>query len=81
VLNQIAKLRARGLGVIMISHNLEDVGAVANRVVVLRQGRRCGDFDVASATTEQVHVAMTGSIRGMTVGGEVVGRHRARESG
>ena len=25
VLNQIAKLRARGLGVVMISHNLEDV--------------------------------------------------------
>jgi D-xylose transport system ATP-binding protein len=81
VLNQIAKLKARGLGVIMISHNLEDVGAVADRVVVLRQGRTNGDFAVASATTEQVHVAMTGSIRGMTVGGEIVGRHRARESG
>ena len=65
----------------MISHNLDDVGAVANRIVVLRHGRNNGDFDVSSATNEQVQVAMTGSIRGMTVGGEVVGRHRARESG
>ena len=46
VLNQIVQLRARGLGVIMISHNLDDVGAVADRVVVLRHGRNIGVFEV-----------------------------------
>ena len=33
-------------GVIMISHNLDDVGAVADRVVVLRHGRNNGVFEV-----------------------------------
>ena len=51
VLNQIVQLRARGLGVIMISHNLDDIGAVADRVVVLRHGKNNGMFDVASATS------------------------------
>ena len=78
VLNQILQLRARGLGVIMISHNLDDVGAVANRVVVLRHGRNNGVFDVASATTEQVHEAMVGTV-GLPSAftQEVSGRHDA----
>ena len=46
VLDQIVQLRARGLGVVMISHNLDDVGAVADRVVVLRHGRNNGVFEV-----------------------------------
>jgi ABC-type sugar transport system ATPase subunit len=78
VLNQIAQLRARGLGVIMISHNLDDIGAVADRVAVLRHGRNNGVFDVASTTAEQVHEAMTGAppTRNM-FGGRGTGRHQA----
>ena len=49
-------------GVIMISHNLDDIGAVADRVVVLRHGRNNGVFEVASTTAEQVHEAMTGAV-------------------
>ena len=45
VLNLIERLRERGLGVIMISHNMDDVRAVADRVVVLRLGRNNGVFD------------------------------------
>ena len=79
VLNQIDQLKARGLGVIMISHNLDDVGAVADRVVVLRQGRNNGVFDVASTTSDQVHLAMTGAAPGRShFGREVTGRHQAR---
>ena len=79
VLNQIVQLRARGLGVVMISHNLDDVGAVADRVVVLRQGRNNGVFDVASTTSDQVHLAMTGAApRRNAFGREVSGRHQAR---
>jgi simple sugar transport system ATP-binding protein/D-xylose transport system ATP-binding protein len=79
VLDQIIQLRARGLGVIMISHNLDDVGAVADRVVVLRHGRNNGVFQVASTTAEQVHQAMTGSApTGSHFGqGRSGGRHQA----
>ena len=46
VLNLIERLRERGHGVILISHNMADVQAVADRVVVLRLGRNNGVFDV-----------------------------------
>ena len=49
VLNLIERLRERGLGVIMISHNMADVKAVADTVAVLRLGRNNGVFDVATS--------------------------------
>lgn len=45
VLNLIERVRDKGLGVIMISHNMEDVRAVADRIIVLRLGRNNGVFD------------------------------------
>ena len=45
VLALIHHLRARGLGVIVISHNLDTVFDVADRIVVLRLGRRVATFD------------------------------------
>ena len=47
VLELIKRLRERGLGVVVISHNLADVFEVADRVFVLRLGRPAGTFDVA----------------------------------
>src|SRR3954451_22972006 len=61
VLNLIERLRERGLGVIMISHNMEDVRAVADRIVVLRLGRNNGVFDVASVSSEEIIAAITGA--------------------
>lgn len=61
VLNLIERLRERGLGVIMVSHNIEDVLAVADRIAVLRLGRNNGFFDVASTSTEQIVAAITGA--------------------
>lgn len=61
VLNLIERLRERGLGVIMISHNMEDVRAVADRIVVLRLGRNNGVFDVADVSTEDLVAAITGA--------------------
>ncbi len=46
VLDLIERLRERGHGVIMISHNMADVQAVADRIVVLRLGRNNGVFTV-----------------------------------
>ena len=42
VLDLIERVRDRGLGVVMISHNMEDVRAVADRIVVQRHGRNNG---------------------------------------
>ncbi|HEX6686552.1 MAG TPA: ATP-binding cassette domain-containing protein [Candidatus Limnocylindrales bacterium] len=61
VLDLIETLKQRGLGVILISHNLADVKAVADRVVVLRLGRNAGEFDPDETTQEQIVQAITGA--------------------
>ncbi|CAM3537627.1 ATP-binding cassette domain-containing protein [Kibdelosporangium persicum] len=61
VLNLIERLRDRGLGVIMISHNMEDVRAVADRIAVLRLGRDNGVFDAAEVSNETLIAAITGA--------------------
>ena len=61
VLALITRLRERGLGVVVISHNLENVFAVADRIVVLRLGRRSATFDVRGVSREDVVAAITGA--------------------
>jgi simple sugar transport system ATP-binding protein/D-xylose transport system ATP-binding protein len=61
VLNLIERLRSRGHGVIMISHNMADVQAVADRVCVLRLGRNNGVFDVREVSSEDLVAAITGA--------------------
>jgi D-xylose transport system ATP-binding protein len=60
VLNLIERVRDRGLGVIIISHNMEDVRAVADRIVVLRLGKNNGVFTPDSSNQELVS-AITGA--------------------
>src|SRR6201996_163213 len=60
VLNLIERVRDRGHAVIMISHNMEDVRAVADRIVVLRLGRNNGVFYPDSSNQELV-AAITGA--------------------
>lgn len=59
VLNLIERVRD-GLGVIIISHNMEDVRAVADRIVVLRLGRNNGVFTPETSNQELV-AAITGA--------------------
>ena len=61
VLDLIERLRDRGLAVILISHNLADVKAVADRVVVLRLGSNAGEFKIGEATQEEIVQAITGA--------------------
>ena len=61
VLELIGRLRERGLGVLLISHNLVDVRAVSDRVVVLRLGRNAAEFTTATATQDQIVAAITGA--------------------
>lgn len=60
VLNLVERVRDKGLGVIMISHNMEDVRAVADRIVVLRLGRNNGVF-TPEASNEDLVGAITGA--------------------
>jgi D-xylose transport system ATP-binding protein len=61
VLTLIEKLRDKRLGVILISHNLTDVKAVADRVVVLRLGHNAGEFLINRATEQDIVSAITGA--------------------
>jgi len=60
VLDLIERVRDRGLGVIMVSHNMEDVRAVADRIVVLRLGRNNGFF-APDASNQELVSAITGA--------------------
>ena len=61
VLNLVERLRENQHGVIMISHNMADVKAVADTVAVLRLGRNNGSFRVADVSTEDIISAITGA--------------------
>jgi simple sugar transport system ATP-binding protein/D-xylose transport system ATP-binding protein len=61
VLNLIERLRDEGHGVVMISHNMADVQAVADTVAVLRLGRNNGVFDAAATSSEEIVAAITGA--------------------
>jgi D-xylose transport system ATP-binding protein len=64
VLALIKQLRAQGLGVVLISHNLADVFEVADRITVLRLGRWVGTFDAKATSREQLVAYMTGAATG-----------------
>jgi D-xylose transport system ATP-binding protein len=60
VLDLIRTLREQGLAVVVISHNLADVFAVADTIVVLRLGRQVGVLDAKETNSEEVVAAITG---------------------
>ncbi len=60
VLSLIESLKAQGRGVIFISHNLQDIFAVADRVVVLRRGSLAGERPIAQTTHDEVVKLMIG---------------------
>jgi D-xylose transport system ATP-binding protein len=55
------RLAERGLGVVVISHNLANVFAVADRIVVLLLGKRVATFETEKTTREEVVAAITGA--------------------
>jgi D-xylose transport system ATP-binding protein len=68
VLDLVRRLPESGVAVVLISHNLEHVAQVADRAVVLRQGRLAGE----AAPTEDNHEALVAMIVGASArGGEV----------
>ncbi|HEX4718964.1 MAG TPA: ATP-binding cassette domain-containing protein [Thermoleophilaceae bacterium] len=61
VLDLILRLKERGLGVVLISHNVLDVFEVADRIIVLRLGRRVATFETAKTSQDEVVAAITGA--------------------
>ena len=61
VLNLVERLREQGLGVILVTHNMVDVRAVADRIVVLRLGRNAASFTTSEVSTEDLVAAITGA--------------------
>jgi simple sugar transport system ATP-binding protein len=58
----IRKVRDSGIAVVLISHNLPEVFELADRIEVLRLGRRVASLRAADTTMEQVIAAMTGAL-------------------
>jgi len=59
VLDLIRRVRERGIAVVLISHNMPEVFEVADRIEVLRLGKRVGAFTTSETTLQEVVVAMT----------------------
>jgi simple sugar transport system ATP-binding protein len=62
VLNLIRRLRDHGIAVVLISHRMPDVFAVADRIVVLRRGQKVADKAIAQSSPEEVTGLITGAI-------------------
>ncbi len=62
VLDLIRGLKAQGVGILLISHRMSDVFAVAERVVVLRRGRKVADKLTAKSSPEEATALITGAI-------------------
>jgi ribose transport system ATP-binding protein len=56
----IGELRAAGVGIVYISHRMEEIGRVADRATVLRNGEVVAEFDAREMTAAQASTAMVG---------------------
>ena len=75
VLDLVRRLAERGLGVVLISHNLHDVFEASDRITVLRLGRRVATLETSRTTQQEVvHAITAGTVErvpGMEKKGEV----------
>lgn len=62
VLELITEVRSQGVAVVMISHNLPEVFAVADRITVLRHGRTIVSLDKTETSLDAVVGMMTGAV-------------------
>ncbi len=61
VLTLVRTLSSQGVPVIIISHNMQDVFAVADRIVILRRGRKVGERMAAQTTPDEIVSLMVGA--------------------
>jgi ribose transport system ATP-binding protein len=75
----VERVRGEGVGVVLVSHHLDEVLGIANRVTVLRDGELVGTFDKASLDREKLIELMTG--RQLSVMTEASGECQSGEPG
>lgn len=68
VLDMIKRVRDKGVAVILISHSMPHVLEVADRIQVLRLGKRVATYQRSEATVERLVGAMTGATEVATAG-------------
>ena len=61
VLELVRTLRHRGVPVILISHNMQDVFAVADRVIVMKRGSKSGERLISQTNENEVVGLMVGA--------------------
>ena len=61
VLDFVRKLSERGMAVLFISHNMQHVFHVSDRIIVLRQGEKVGDLKATDTSTREIVTLITGS--------------------
>lgn len=57
---QIERLKSEGVGIIYISHRLEEIRQIADRIVVMRDGSKVQEFDTADLPVRTIVEAMVG---------------------
>lgn len=62
VLDLIRRLRDQGIAIVLISHRMPDVFAVADRIFVLRRGRKVAEKAIKDSSPEEVTGLITGAI-------------------
>jgi D-xylose transport system ATP-binding protein len=70
VLELIVRLRSQNRGVLVISHDLKDVQEVADRVVVMRLGRKVAEFARGEYSSGDLIAAITGAHEAPRASGE-----------
>jgi ABC-type sugar transport system ATPase subunit len=68
VLELIGRMREQGVPVILITHTLPDVFAVADRVVVMHRGRKVAEKPMADTTTNELVQYMVGALNDFPTG-------------
>jgi simple sugar transport system ATP-binding protein len=63
VLELIRRLKAQGVSVMLISHRMPDVFAVADRIIVMRRGGKVADKNTVDTSPEEITGLITGAIR------------------
>jgi len=61
VLDLVKSLKDHGIGIIIISHQMRDVFAVADRIIVMRRGEKVGDLEKDQTSTDEVVNLIVGS--------------------
>jgi ribose transport system ATP-binding protein len=79
----VRRLREQGVAIVYISHRLEEIFAIADRVTVLKDGRLAGHWPIGEVTMGRLVRAMTGRDLGVVTGaaGDVTAPVRLAVSG